>query len=191
MNTILRHAACAVALLAATAAQATTYQYSYTFADGNVASGTFDGTANGNLITNLTNITAFANGVAFRTESWTVATTIFNYASDMWGGAAGGAVASFDGTANNLLFSGGTRQPGGGFFYGSTLNLGPNMTNLIGAGVSTPWGSPGDANSWGSTGGAYSAARWSVSAVPEPATYGMLLGGLGLVGLMARRRRAA
>ncbi|SDF69156.1 MULTISPECIES: FxDxF family PEP-CTERM protein [unclassified Duganella] len=181
MNTILRHAACAVALLAATAAQATTYQYSYTFADGNVASGTFDGTANGNLITDLTNITAFANGVAFKTQYGEVATTIFNYASDMWGGAAGGAVASFDGTANNLLFTGGTRQPGGGFFYGSTLNLGPRMTNLLGAGV-TPWGS---------TGGAYSAARWSVSAVPEPATYGMLLGGLGLVGLMARRRRAA
>lgn len=30
----------------------------------------------------------------------------------------------------------------------------------------------------------------SVSPVPEPATYGMLLGGLGLLGFMARRRRA-
>ncbi|NYE63772.1 hypothetical protein FHW58_005003 [Duganella sp. 1224] len=31
----------------------------------------------------------------------------------------------------------------------------------------------------------------SVSAVPEPATYGMMMGGLGLVGWMARRRRNA
>ncbi|TWI64352.1 putative secreted protein with PEP-CTERM sorting signal [Pseudoduganella lurida] len=37
----------------------------------------------------------------------------------------------------------------------------------------------------------YSGGVVSVSAVPEPATYGMLLGGLGLVGFMARRRKAA
>ena len=33
-------------------------------------------------------------------------------------------------------------------------------------------------------------ASLAVSAVPEPATYGMLLGGLALVGVMARRRKA-
>lgn len=38
--------------------------------------------------------------------------------------------------------------------------------------------------------GAYMAATdFTVQAVPEPATYGMLLAGLGLVGLAARRRK--
>ena len=31
----------------------------------------------------------------------------------------------------------------------------------------------------------------AVSAVPEPATYGMMLGGIGLIGFMARRRKSA
>lgn len=180
MTSILRHAVCAAALLAATAAQATTYQFSYTFANGNVVTGRFDGTAYGNLITDLSNISVAANGVAFNAYNG----TIYNFYSDDWGGQANWAMASFDGSFNRLLFSTSPYQPGGGFFYGETFSLGPTRAYAQGAGVDGVLSSI-------STAETYSAARWSVSAVPEPATYGMLLGGLGLVGLLARRRRAA
>ncbi|MFM9437651.1 hypothetical protein ACFDR9_004741 [Janthinobacterium sp. CG_23.3] len=42
-----------------------------------------------------------------------------------------------------------------------------------------------------SNGGSYSGILNVVTAVPEPATYGMMLGGLALVGFMARRRKQA
>jgi hypothetical protein len=47
MLALLRNAAVAGALLAATTAHATSYDFSYHFLNGELVSGSFDGTANG------------------------------------------------------------------------------------------------------------------------------------------------
>jgi hypothetical protein len=173
MNTTLRILACAAALLAASAANATTYNFSYTFSERfsgqgtSLVTGSFDGTASGNLITDLTNISVFRDGEQFGSG---------NLYSFLFTGRSP-AVASFDGLENNFLFSTSSYQIGGGNYNGNTF------------GISTQYH---DAYVQGGNGGArgdnYSATRWSVTAVPEPATYAMLLGGLGLVGAMVRRR---
>ncbi len=172
MFKLLRPLACA-ALLAAGAAEATTYQYSYTLLSGGVVSGSFDGTANGNLITGLSNFTVFIDGVGFNNNG-----NLYTYDSHA---NAAYATVSFDGKATDLLVTDVDLYNGN---YSYILALAPfngGATDAIN--YNTPLGNGGEGN------GDYSAARWSVSAVPEPATTFMLLGGLVLVGAVARRRK--
>lgn len=178
MNTILRHISCAAALLVATAANATTYNFSYTFSNNgfgtSVVTGSFDGTAAGNLITGLSNISVFRDGVQFGSGN------LYSFVGNEYGGyASGGAVASLNGLENNFLFSTSWNQMGGGMYSGSTFGIYSVYNQAF------VQGGNGFAR-----GDNYAATRWSVTAVPEPASYAMLLGGLGLVGVMARRRRA-
>jgi hypothetical protein len=49
----------------ATGARADTYDFSYTFASGDVASGSFDGTTVGNFVDNISNITVGLDGNPF------------------------------------------------------------------------------------------------------------------------------
>jgi hypothetical protein len=132
-------------------------------------------------------------------------------ANGLWGAGGGGdAWLSNDVRTNPIVFSsfsGGVSAFGGNFFASNVLgeyatgNLiltaidgtaltyslnGASATDFLGF-VST---APLLAVTLGTDGGTYwPTANNVVLAVPEPATYGMLLAGLGFIGLMSRRRR--
>ncbi|CAN7490460.1 FxDxF family PEP-CTERM protein [Pseudoduganella sp. LjRoot289] len=82
---------------------------------------------------------------------------------------------TFDGTQSNLNGTTGATYGGGKlrFFGVEHTGAAPFVLNLFGTGM---------------TGAKYS-GEVTVSAVPEPATYGMLLGGLGILGFLARRKK--
>lgn len=81
-------------------------------------------------------------------------------------------------------------------FNGALTNLNGTMGSTYGAGklrflgVEHTGAAPFVLNLFGTAlAGAKYSGEVTVSAVPEPATYGMLLGGLGVLGFLARRRR--
>ncbi len=68
------------------------------------------------------------------------------------------------------------------FYVGFKADDGEMITDLVFYGGGFP---EGDAIN------AFEASNFSVTPVPEPETYALMLAGLGVVGFMARRRRAA
>lgn len=173
----------AATLLASVAAQAETFAFSYVFANvGTTVSGSFDGTRSGDLVTGLSNISATYRGVVFApTESLHE----FHYVGKAF--VSGGSVASFSGNSNNFLFvNSGTPDD---LYYKNFFFYVPyygGVDPLISTYAHARFSNVGADNSGGI--GAWTLK--SVSAVPEPETYAMMLAGLGLMGGIARRRKA-
>jgi hypothetical protein len=99
-------------------AKAATFQYSYAFSPSGdvVVSGTFNGTLNGNLITDFTDIYAFLNGEPFGNNGSLVPHHYIG--AGLW--EAGGGVASLDGTENAFAFADNSFPAWGSYFVSHT-----------------------------------------------------------------------
>jgi hypothetical protein len=185
----------AAALLAACsgAAQASTFDFSYTFTNSSqdtplAVTGSFDGTLNGNLLTNISDISVSLNGVAFNGPlsigSWDSSagpTGAVNF-------AASSAVISTNGALNNFVIAD-TSDPSLNTFTNLFYYVGGTTPDKLGSqevSLQTVAGlSAFDNDALGGVG------TWSVQPVPLPAALPLLVCGLGLFAAAKRRRREA
>jgi PEP-CTERM motif len=177
-----------------TNAYATTFDFSYTFDTHEVISGSFTGNQSGQDITGIANISASLNGHSvtgpLSAMSYTAAGSNCGSASCFSGT---GAVVSFNPLNNNFMFID-TDSP--------TDFINQNYTNVF---YIIPWPNPGETEATSyyhppnpnkiidSYNGSYIPNNWiltSVSAVPEPSTWAMMILGFAGVGFMAYCRKS-
>lgn len=192
MKFLTRSALFALTLFAAAAAHATTFTFSYTFNSPawfdlqphTVMTGTFHGTASGNLIDDLSDMSVFENGIAFAGNG----NLFSSYVNSDGTVTLFAGVASFDGMQNNFNFTDGQNN---NFFmgpdeyqggmYAAYFLMHPRSLYAIDVDTAGIQG-PAPAN-WTIT------AQDTDSVVPEPGTIALLAGGLAMLALRTRHRK--
>ena len=114
--------------LSFTACFGNVFDYSFTFGDGSVVNGSFDGTQNGNLINGITNASVFVNGNSIDTGAGIFAEG-YNASHKFQNGLA---QVSIDGSQNSFLFANGDLGGGQsytGYFF--SFGYGPGNPDLM------------------------------------------------------------
>ena len=178
----------AAALLAAcgSAAHASTFDFSYTFSDGQTLSGSLDGTASGDLVTNISNVNVTFDGSSFTANllagTFVPPSTGSSVGSYSYG--TNSAVVSSNAALNNFIFADNSDPQANNltnwlYFVNGTTPTGTGNQEVEAGNLNTgdvAFDNPGS-------------GTWSLTPVPVPAALPLLISGLGLLAAAKRRRQ--
>jgi hypothetical protein len=177
--------AAAVVAACSGAAHASTFDFSYTFTDGQTVTGSLDGTQNGDLVTDISNVSVDFQGTVF---TGTLYAGTFNATSGGFDYSPNAAVVSTNGLLNNFIFADNTDPAANNvtnfFYYINNSAFSTDGTPAVSAANFNP-----GANSTFGLDSPAAPGQWSLAPVPVPAALPLMISGLGLLAAARRRRQ--
>jgi hypothetical protein len=196
MNFFVKAAVVAAALGASAVASADNFDFSYVFSDGQEITGSFAGLAanGGQSATDISNLQVAFNGIAFSGGAGPLVLNAWNTSTESFSAPSSSTAIYANASLNNFGISDVDMSVNSNPDYFFTFVNDPNPA--VGSSVTALNALQSDAYS-SALGFQYDSdnvtGTWTltdVSAVPLPAGLPLLLSGLGLFGIVARRRAA-
>ena len=189
----LAKAAVMAAVLVSGSANATTqFDFSYTFSSGDTITGYLFGNVDttGNYIQSISNVSVNFDGTQFLNDTSTSALDLvaWNTTTGAWDNTIA-PIVSFTASLNNFGFA--DVNLATNTSYSNVFSFANDATNFGGQVVSatnvntTPNSIAVDGTAYGTSG------TWSIAAVPVPTSLPLMLSGLGMLAVAARRRLQA